>query len=69
MIEYHHKKQKGIAELKKAVKQFKDSYIVVDTATNSIIRIVPSRQFNGYDDRMQMIYRTDWRKENEGSTD
>lgn len=39
--EYHHRKQKGLADLKKAVKRTPGSLIIVNKADNCIMAVLP----------------------------
>lgn len=44
--EYHHRKQKGLAELKKAVKRTPGSLIIVNKADNFIMAVLPKSRVN-----------------------
>lgn len=44
--EYHHRKQKGLAELKKAVKRTPGSLIIVNKADNFITAVLPKSKAN-----------------------
>lgn len=61
---YHHRKLKGLADLKKAVKSMRNSFILVDKWTNQIVTVVQGNVCPEYDKMNYMYYQTDWRKEN-----
>ena len=60
---YHHRKLKGLADLKKAVKSMRNSFILVDKWTNQIVTVVQGGTCPQYDKYNYMCYQTDWRKE------
>lgn len=59
---YHHRKLKGLADLKKAVKSMRNSFILVDKWTNQIVSVAQGNVCPEYDKMNYMCYQTDWRK-------